>query len=145
MGAAPLVNELFQIADDAGIEVYYFPMPESESMSLPIGNKSVVGLDDSKPRRTCEECVHLGHELGHCVYGGFYNRHTPYDVIEQHEYRADAWFIQNFIKEADLRLMLKDGYSTAEMAEELGVTEKYIKKALHYWTECRGVDFNNEE
>lgn len=137
-----LLDNLYQVAENEGIKVYYFPMPESESMSLPFGSKSVIGLDDSQQRPLCEECVHLGHELGHCVYGGFYSRKTPYDVIGRHEYRADAWFIQRYIKVADLRRLLKKGYAAAEMAEELGVTETYIKKALHYWTECRGVDFN---
>ena len=67
---------------------------------------------------------------------------TPYDVIGQHEYKADVWFFQNYISDVDLRPLIKKGCSTAEMAEALGVTEEYIKKALHYWTECRGVNFN---
>lgn len=136
-----LADKLCQVADDTGIEVYYFPMPESESMSVPLGSLGFVGIDSSKPRATCEECVRLGHELGHCLYGGFYNRYAPYDLVKQHEYRADAWFIQNFISVPDLQHLIQKGCNTTEMAEALDVTEEYIKKALYYWTECRGVDF----
>lgn len=138
------VDELYRIAEDAGIEVCRFPLPESESMSLPVGEKSVIGMDSSRQHLVCEECVHLGHELGHCLYGGFYSRHTPYDIVGRHEYRADAWFIQRFIKVSDLLLLIRKGYSMEEMAEALCVTEEYIKKALHYWTECRGVNFNEK-
>lgn len=138
------VDELYQIAEDAGIEVCHFPLPESGSMSLPVGEKSVIGMDSSRQRPTGEECVHLGHELGHCLYGGFYSRCTHYDIIGRHEYRADAWFIQRFVKVSDLRRLMKKGYNAAEMAEALSVTEEYIKKALHYWTECRGVNFNEK-
>ena len=28
------------------------------------------------------------------------------------------------------------------LADYFDLDEDYIKKALHYWTECRGVDFN---
>lgn len=139
------VAELYQIAENEGVEVCHFPMPESESMSLPVGEKSVIGMDNSKPRPASVECVHLGHELGHCLYGGFYSRSTPYDVIGRHEYRADAWFIQRFIPAADLQRMIQKGYTVPEMAEALCVTEDYIKKALHYWTECREVNLNLEQ
>lgn len=33
----------------------------------------------------------LAHELGHCEYGGFYNRHSKYDIRAKAERRADKW------------------------------------------------------
>ena len=36
------------------------------------------------------------------------------------------------------------GTRLRELAEYFDLPEDDIKKALHYWTECRGVDFNKE-
>ena len=38
---------------------------------------------------------------------------------------------------------MQKGYTeTWQLADYFDLDEDYIKKALHYWTECRGVDFN---
>lgn len=134
-----ITDSLYDVAEQSGVEIVRFPLPESESMSLPCGAGCVIGLDNTRHMTRAEECVHLGHELGHCVYGGFYTKATPFDVVERHEYRADAWFIQRNIPPDRLFSFLRSGYSPAEVAEQMGVTEEYIFKAYYYYKECLGL------
>lgn len=62
------------------IDVDYFPMQTAEAFSVPIGGTCAIALDPTKIRSEADEAVKLSHELGHCVYGGFYNKYTPFDV-----------------------------------------------------------------
>ena len=58
------------------IDVDYFPMQTAEAFSVPIGGTCAIALDPTKIRSEADEAVKLSHELGHCVYGGFYNQYT---------------------------------------------------------------------
>ena len=77
-------TSLFLYAWAHHIDVDYFPMQTAEAFSVPIGGTCAIALDPRKIRSSADEAVKLSHELGHCVYGGFYNQYTPLDVREQH-------------------------------------------------------------
>lgn len=125
-------SRLYQLAEEEGIDVIEFPLPELESVAITDGVEEVIGLDCA-PCTRAQECVRLGHELGHCMYGGFYNQKSPYDIWAQHERRADCWFIQNCIPKHRLQALLEQGYNISEIAEKLDVTEEYVCKAYYYY------------
>lgn len=128
-----LAADLYQIAEDEKIPVLFFPMPQAKSMALSTSAGSVVGLDCTSHCSEAEECVRLGHELGHCCYGGFYDSSTPFDLIAQHEHRADAWFIRHFIPWEELSFLLSQGYLPDEIAEKMNITEEYVHKAYYFY------------
>ena len=80
-----------------------------------------------------EESACVGHELGHCLYGGFYTRTTPFDTVERHEARADKWYILNAIPCGTLFSLLRRGYDAWEIAEQLGTTEEYVRRAYYIY------------
>lgn len=51
-------------------------MQTAEAFSVPIGGTCAIALDPRKIRSSADEAVKLSHELGHCVYGGFYNQYS---------------------------------------------------------------------
>lgn len=126
------VQALYDIARKQNIEVLSFPMGENGSMSLMLDDgRCFIGIDESIQDGGIEERVHMGHELGHCVTGSFYNRYTRFDIRQRHENRADKWAIRQIIPVEDLDDAVADGCCEIwELAERFGVTEAFMRKAV---------------
>lgn len=126
------VQALYDIARKQNIEVLSFPMEENGSMSLMLDDgRCFIGIDESIQDGGIEERVHMGHELGHCVTGSFYNRYTRFDIRQRHENRADKWAIRQIIPVEDLDDAVADGCCEIwELAERFGVTEAFMRKAV---------------
>lgn len=85
------------------------------------------------------------HESGHVGTGALHKVYSPYETVERAEHRANRWAAEHYLTADDFRSAFADGYTELwELAEYFDLPEDDIKNALHYWTECRGVDFNEE-
>jgi len=129
------ISALYDFARQQNIEVIPFPMPENDSMSLMTENgECFIGMDPGIQNGGIQERVHLGHEIGHCVTGSFYNRYAAIDYRQRHENRADKWAIQHLIPVEELDDAVAHGYIEFwELAERFGVTEDFAKKAVCYY------------
>ena len=123
---------LYDIAAQKNIEVIQHPMCENGSVSTMLPNGSCyIGMDPSVQDGGAQERTHLGHELGHCETGSFYNRYTPFDIRERHENRADKWAICQIISVDALDDAIAMGRTEIwDLAEHFGVTEQMMKKAI---------------
>ena len=80
------VIDLYVLAEQQNIEVIETALPENGSLSIMDDNgKCYIGIDESVMDGDALELVHMGHELGHCLTGSFYNRYSPYDLRQRHE------------------------------------------------------------
>lgn len=125
--------DLYAIAQTNDIEIYRVPLPETESLSAEINGRCCIGIDSTRRMTGAQERAHLGHELGHCLYGGFYTRGTPYDLVERHEVRADRWYIRHAIPRRKLYELLRQGRDAWEIAEMLDTTEEYVRQAYYFY------------
>lgn len=132
--------DFYTVAKDNGIEIVPYPLPEVSSMSTEVGRQCYIGLDSSRSMTRAEEQSRLGHELGHCLYGGFYSRTSPCDLIERHEARADRWYICTAIPRGRLFKLLREGYDAWDIAEQLDTTEDYVHRAYYMYTEVLRED-----
>lgn len=123
------------IAERKGVEIITFQLPSVSSMSTEVNGQCFIGLDNSRHITYAEEQSRIGHELGHCLYGGFYFHSSPFDVVERHEVRADRWYIKRAIPRKTLFQLLKQGYDAWEIAEQLNTTEEYVRRAYYYYKE----------
>lgn len=123
------------VAAEQGVPVVYLPLPQTKSIAVLDGTKGVIGLDSGQRMTRGEEQARIGHELGHCLYGGFYTRSTPFDVAERHEIRADKWYILHAIPKRTLFDLLRRGYDAWEIAEMLDTTEEYVRRAYYFYKE----------
>ena len=130
------IRALYDVAKKENIAVLPFPMEQNGSMSIMLENGSCfIGMDDSIRDNGIQERVHLGHEIGHCVTGSFYNIHAAIDSRQRHENRADKWAIDHLIPVADLDAAVAQGCTEIwELAEYFGVTEDFVRKAICYYT-----------
>ena len=126
------VPALHDLARQENIQVLRYPMGENGSMSLMTDSGACyIGMDKSVRDGGVRERVHLGHELGHCLTGSFYNVYTPYDVRLRHEHRADKWAIRHLIPAKALDEAVAAGHTQMwELAEHFGVTEAFMRKAV---------------
>ena len=129
------VLSLYELASQQNIEVLQYPMERNGSMSIMLDDGTCfIGIDPTTRDGSIQERVHLGHELGHCVTGSFYNIHAAIDYRQRHENRADKWAIQHLIPVEDLDEAVADGCTDLwSLADRFGVTEEFIKKAVCYY------------
>ena len=129
------IRALYDLAKQQNIEVIPFPMPDSGSMSIMLDSGDCwIGIDPAIQDGGAEERVHLGHEIGHCVTGSFYNRYAAVDCRQRHENRANKWAVLTLIPVDDLDDAVASGCTELwELAERFDVTEDFIKKAVCYY------------
>ena len=129
------VGTLYSLASQQNIRVVSYPLPYNGSMSVMTDSGDCfVGIDDHICDQGALERVHLAHELGHCITGSFYNRHTPFDCRQKQENKADKWAICQLIPLEQLDEAIAAGYTELwSLAEYFGVTEKFMQKAVCYY------------
>lgn len=127
-------NELYDIADKAGIEIDRFDLRRNRSVAIKYNDKLYIGLDVDVSG--AEERVCLAHEIGHCETMSFYNIHSPFDIREKHERRADIWAIKAMIPYQSYIKAIKLGYTEIyTLAEYFGVTEDFMRKTVAYYSQ----------
>lgn len=130
-------NDLYALADQLGIVVLSFPLPDCESISLESNDNYYIGIDDIQLDSSKEERVHMAHELGHCVTGSFYNEYSPVDNRGKCEATADRWAVKKLINKDELLKQLKKGMEVWDLAEYFNVTEDFVRKAYHLYFEVQ--------
>lgn len=126
------IQALYNIAEKQNIPILTFPLPRCGSMSvMDEKGQCCIGIDPGLQDGGVTERVHIGHELGHCLTGSFYNIYAAVDNRRRHENRADKWAIRQLIPVEALDDAIAAGYTEIwELAEFFGVTEDFIRKAV---------------
>ena len=126
------IGVLYDLARQENIAVLPFPMEENGSMSIMAEDgRCYIGMDPAVRDGGAQERVHLGHEMGHCLTGSFYNIYAAIDCRQRYENRADKWAIRALIPVDALDDAIADGCCEIwELADRFGVTEDFIRKAL---------------
>ena len=129
------ISALYDFAKQQNIEVIPYPMKENGSMSILMDSGDcIIGMDAGVLDGAAQERVHLGHELGHCVTGSFYNRYAAVDCRQRHENQANKWAVQVLIPVDDLDQAVAEGCTEIwELADRFGVTEDFVRKAVCYY------------
>ncbi len=129
------LQNLYAFAKQQNIEVLPFSLPETGSLSVMTdAGDCFIAMDDAIRDGDVQERVHLGHEIGHCVTGSFYNIHAAVDCRQRHENRADKWAVQNLIPVEELDNAIAEGCTEVwELADRFGVTEEFIRKTVCYY------------
>lgn len=123
--------DLYQRAEQEGVDVDYFPMREVISFSLLEG---LIAMDVDKMKDSQEEKVFLAHELGHIETGSFYNVYSGLDVRGKHERRADKQAIKMLVPKDELDKAVRDGYTELwELADFFGVPCEFMEKAVKFY------------
>lgn len=125
-------DDLYGIAEKSGHVVVCERLNESPSLSLQTNKRCYIAIDARMD--PVHEREALAHELGHCEYGGFYNRHSKYDIRAKAERRADKWAFTRLVPYGQLVKAVRDGLTENwELAEHFGVSCEFMARATAYY------------
>ena len=130
-----VLEQLYQIAYDNKITVDHIALDCTESLSLQDDSMNCyIDINPRMVKKYNDEVTKLAHELGHCLYGGFYNRYSKCDVRQKHERKADIWAIKKLIPEDELCEYVNQGYTEIwQLAELFDVTDDFMQKAVEFY------------
>lgn len=125
------LKEIYNLADNKGINVWHYPFKTIKCMSTPQGD---IAMNADKLKSKAEELCHLAHEIGHIETGSFYKLDADTATIRKAETAATRYAVNLLISKERLDKLAKNGYITPyEVAEHFGVTEDFAKKAIRYY------------
>ena len=127
-----MTNEtLMSYAAARGHEILFAPLTDNKAFSIENHSCHIFIKSGLPPT---EEKELFAHELGHCEYGGFYNRYSPYEIKAKAEYRADKWAYSKIVPVRAIRRAIQKGVQTPwELAEMFEVSCEYMNKVLAYY------------
>jgi Domain of unknown function (DUF955). len=134
------VDALMQHAYDHDIFVYQHALAGVNAIAFQSQGEYVIAIDTKSIVTEAEQAVILAHELGHIERGALYNNLTPYETIDRCEHKAWTATIERLAPVRKLKAAIRScGGRLWEVAEDLGVTEDLINRAIaHYRT--KGID-----
>ena len=138
------LSQFYHYCKDNRVDVIpYLGIPQPGA-TIRDGSYFAVFLDFSKILSTRLLRGVCCHELGHVATGALHKVHSPYELVERSEYRANRYMAQHYLTEADFREAFAAGYTEPwQLAEFFDLPEQDIKNALSYWTERKQVNFNS--
>lgn len=127
---------LYRIADENNIAVDCFELKKREALSVMDNDGArYIAIDPFKLTSTLDEKMKLGHELGHCMTGSFYNKYAACDIRRKHENHADKWALNEFVSEQELDDAIAVGHTEMwDLAEYFGVSEDFMRKTVCWYT-----------
>lgn len=123
--------ELYEAAEELGVEIYTGNIPNCVSLSVP----GYIALDYNLIENGREERSAAAHELGHCARNAFYTRDDPYYIRKRCENKADKWAIKKLIPKDELNKAIQLGYTEVwQIADYFDVTEPFAYKAMWFYS-----------
>lgn len=123
--------DLLHMAAEKGHAVIFTNLPKTKSLCVE-ADRCYIGIDSHLSETHEKEC--LAHELGHCEYGGFYNRYSHFDIRAKAERRADKWAFSKLVPYGRIMEAVKHGITeTWELAEHFDVSNEFMQRALEYY------------
>ena len=137
------LSDFYSYCKENNITVLPFDNAPCKGTTMRDADLYAIFLDFTKISSTRQLKGVCCHELGHVATGALHKIESPFETVERSEYRANRWSAETFLTVEDFKEAFADGYTEPwELAEYFDLPEEDITKALAYWSECKGVDFN---
>lgn len=138
------LESIYEDVDRHNIIIFQYALEDMADGAI-IGNANGYGvfLDFSQYRTMRQYKAALIHETSHCATGSLHRVDSPFELVERNEYKARRRSYETYLTAKEIKQAMECGYTEPwQLADWFDLPEEDIKKALHYWVECRGVDFN---
>lgn len=133
-------ERLLQRAQDSDITVIPYPIAGQIAVSFRFRGESMIALDFNRLKTDAQRTEALAHELDHLERGTTQSKYTRFIPREKLEHQTDAHVIEALIPRHQLDdcLAFYDG-RLWEVAEDFGLPESLVKKAIKYYQSKEGV------
>lgn len=136
-------SDFYEYCKKNDVDVIPFNRLPADAATIRYQGYYSVGLNFRRMHTVRQVRTAMMHESGHLHTGALHKVDSPFQLVEQSEYRADADSFGRYLPPGEIRAAIQQGYTEPwQLADYFDLDEAYIKKALHYWKECRGIDFN---
>lgn len=133
----------YQFCENNDVDIIPYLNAPSEGTTIRDEDYYAIFLDITKLRSIKVYNGVCLHEVGHVATGALHKVDSPYETVERSEYRANRWGFENYLKVEEFKEAFSAGYTELwQLADYFDLPEETIKKALTYWSEQRGIDFN---
>ena len=137
------ISDFYGYCKENNVDVIPYTGCPQPAATIRDGGYYAVFLDFTKIQSTRLLRGICYHELGHAATGALHKVESPYELVERSEYRANRWSAQHHLTQEDFRSAFHDGCTEVwQLAEYFDLPERDVRSALTYWTERRGVNFN---
>lgn len=134
---------LYDNLEQAGVDV--FTMSLNTYDALASASCSCIAINPARVHTETHEREILIHEEGHFATDTFYEFDSPYTVREHQETVACRYVIKKYFSLDSLLDLMEEKHTEPwDLAEQLGVSEKFICEILDYYTQAQGINFEFE-
>ena len=133
----------YQFCENNDIDIIPYLNAPSEGTTIRDEDYYAIFLDITKLRSIKVYNGVCLHEVGHVATGALHKVDSPYETVERSEYRANRWGFENYLRAEEFKEAFAAGYTELwQLSDYFDLPEETIRKALSYWTEQRGINFN---
>lgn len=137
------ISDFYQYCKENQVDVIPYMGCPQPGATIRDRDYYAVFLDFSKIRSTRLLRGVCCHELGHVATGALHKVDSPYELVERSEYRANRWTAEHFLTAAAFQEAFRAGCREPwQLAEYFDLPEADVQNALTYWTQSKGIDFN---
>lgn len=137
------LSKMYHDVRAQGIVLFVYDIGFSDAATLEIDGDYAIFLDFSMYPSIASYKEALAHELGHCCTGCTHTLSSPYDLIAKHEYKADRWAFEHYLPFDELCTAVRYGLTQPwQIAEWMDFPEAYVRRAIAYYTQTRGLRFD---
>ncbi|MBO4975997.1 MAG: ImmA/IrrE family metallo-endopeptidase [Bacteroides sp.] len=133
----------YQFCENNDVDIIPYLNAPSEGTTIRDEDYYAIFLDITKLRSIKVYNGVCLHEVGHVATGALHKVDSPYETVERSEYRANRWGFENYLRAEEFKEAFAAGYTELwQLSDYFDLPEETIRKALSYWTEQRGINFN---
>ena len=127
--------ELYKKMSDNSILCFNHKFDVSDAATIEIDNRYSIFADFDSFETKHDEFAALVHEYGHCISGATHKLYSRYDIIDQHENRANRAAVHEFLPCSKILNAMKQGYTEVwQIAECLDVPDEFVTLAIEIYT-----------
>lgn len=127
------VLALYRELQAAGVSCFDWELGDEIASTIELNDKYALFIDTSAIHTKAEETVVVAHEAGHIITGSTHRVCSPYDLIEKHEHKANAWSYNRLLTPEKLEAARRAGCRECwEVAEFLDLPQDYVEKGVEY-------------
>lgn len=121
----------FNAIEKEGVYLFSHEIQGSPAFSQSMKGNYAIFLDLKQLTNTMLLLDAVYHEYGHCKTGCTHQLNTPYQLIGQHETRANRAAVHEFLPfDMLMKAIDKGNKEPWELADALGMPEKFVRMAV---------------
>ncbi len=123
--------DVYEKIQNEKIEVFTRSMKPCDAATVEVEGEYGIFIDRKKITNKQDEFMALSHEYGHCKSGATHKLYSPYQLIGQHENRANRAAVHEILPyEKLINAVNKGNTEVWQLAEYLDMPEQFIKMAI---------------